>query len=140
MRTPVTLIASCLTLLSACNEARAPNAQQTSTGEEAGSSAIVTPVPGSDPTMQVPVGPPPAGSTDPATPALRNADTCGAAKALARLNSLPSKDTLTAIRDDVGHTRVRVIQPGTAVTMDYVPNRLNVEIGTDGRIKSIRCG
>ena len=36
--------------------------------------------------------------------------------------------------------RVRVIEPGAAVTMDHVPNRLNVEIGADGRIKSVRCG
>lgn len=140
MRLSITIITACAALLSACNEAKAPDTQQTSTGEEVGLSAVVTPVPDSDPTMQVPVGPPPAGATDPATPALRNADTCGAAKAQARLNSLPSKDILTAIRDDVGHTRIRVIAPGTVVTMDYVPNRLNVEIGPDGRIKSIRCG
>lgn len=140
MRTSLTLLASCAALLSACNEAKAPNAQQTSTGEEAGAAEVVTPVPGNDPTMQVPVGPPPAGATDPATPAMRTADNCGAAKAQARVNSLPSKDILAAIRDDIGHTRIRVIQPGTAVTMDYAPNRLNVEVGADGRIKSIRCG
>lgn len=35
---------------------------------------------------------------------------------------------------------VRVIHPGEAVTMDFNPGRLNVEIGTDGRIVAIRCG
>lgn len=139
MRMSLAIFASCAALLSACNEARAPSAQQTETGEDT-TAAVVTPVPGNEPTMQVPVGPPPAGATDPAAPAMRTADTCGAAKAQVRVNSLPSKDILAAIRDDIGHNRIRVIEPGTAVTMDYVPNRLNIEIGTDGRIKTIRCG
>lgn len=33
----------------------------------------------------------------------------------------------------------RVINPGDAVTMDFNPERLNVEIGTDGRIAKIGC-
>lgn len=36
--------------------------------------------------------------------------------------------------------RVRVIRPGMAVTMDYSPVRLNIEIGTDGRIARLYCG
>ena len=33
----------------------------------------------------------------------------------------------------------RVIGPGDAVTMDFRPDRMNVEIGTDGRIAKIGC-
>lgn len=33
----------------------------------------------------------------------------------------------------------RVIGPGDAVTMDYRPDRLNVETGTDHRIAKIAC-
>ena len=33
----------------------------------------------------------------------------------------------------------RVIEPGQAVTMDYRADRLNVEIGKDGRIGRIGC-
>ncbi len=33
----------------------------------------------------------------------------------------------------------RIIQPGSAVTMDYRPNRLNVEISTNQRIEKISC-
>ncbi len=33
----------------------------------------------------------------------------------------------------------RVIEPGQAVTMDYRADRLNVEIGTDGRISKVGC-
>nr|WP_290428545.1 I78 family peptidase inhibitor [Defluviimonas salinarum] len=35
---------------------------------------------------------------------------------------------------------VRVVHPDEAVTMDYNPGRLNVEIGADGMIAAIRCG
>jgi hypothetical protein len=35
---------------------------------------------------------------------------------------------------------VRIIRPGMAVTMDYSPTRLNIEIGTDGRILRLSCG
>ena len=33
----------------------------------------------------------------------------------------------------------RVIQPGQAITADFRPDRLNVEIGKDGRIGRIGC-
>lgn len=35
---------------------------------------------------------------------------------------------------------VRILRPGMAVTMDYSPTRLNIEIGTDGRILRLSCG
>ena len=35
---------------------------------------------------------------------------------------------------------VRVIHPGDMVTMDYLPARLNVDIGSDGRIARLHCG
>ncbi|HRO14639.1 MAG TPA: I78 family peptidase inhibitor [Paracoccus sp. (in: a-proteobacteria)] len=33
----------------------------------------------------------------------------------------------------------RVIEPGQPVTMDYRVDRLNIEIGTDGRIAKVAC-
>lgn len=33
----------------------------------------------------------------------------------------------------------RVISPGDAVTMDFRPDRMNIETGTDGRIAKIAC-
>lgn len=36
--------------------------------------------------------------------------------------------------------QVRVIRPGDAVTMDLRPERINFEIGTDGRIARVFCG
>lgn len=35
---------------------------------------------------------------------------------------------------------VRIIHPGTAVTMDYREDRLNIEIDAGGKISHIRCG
>jgi hypothetical protein len=34
----------------------------------------------------------------------------------------------------------RIILPGMAVTMDFQPERLNVEIGSDDRIARVFCG
>ncbi|MBT8410992.1 MAG: hypothetical protein KJP02_04245 [Octadecabacter sp.] len=35
--------------------------------------------------------------------------------------------------------QVRIIRPGMAVTADYRPERINFDIGEDGRIRSIYC-
>lgn len=67
-------------------------------------------------------------------------DACGAGKLTDYLNRLPTTDVDASIRQTVGHDRIRTIKPGDAVTMDFRPDRLNIEIGEDGRIKRIRCG
>jgi hypothetical protein len=43
-------------------------------------------------------------------------------------------------RAHAGAMRSRVVRPGEPVTMDSDPLRLNVELGTDGRIHRLRCG
>lgn len=35
---------------------------------------------------------------------------------------------------------VRVIEPGMAVTMDYSPSRLNIELDAAGKITRVYCG
>lgn len=35
---------------------------------------------------------------------------------------------------------LRVIGPGMAVTMDYSPDRLNIDVGEDGLITRLWCG
>jgi len=37
-------------------------------------------------------------------------------------------------------TTVRVIYPGMAVTMDYQPQRLNIEVDEDKTISRVSCG
>lgn len=37
-------------------------------------------------------------------------------------------------------TRLRVIRPGDAVTMDFREDRLNIELDGGGRVRALRCG
>lgn len=39
-----------------------------------------------------------------------------------------------------GATRLQWINPGMAVTMDFRPERLRIQLGANGRIESLRCG
>ncbi len=61
-------------------------------------------------------------------------DACGAAE-LADMVGEP-KTILDVMKFAVP---VRVIEPGTAVTADYSPERLNFEIAEDGTIAKIAC-
>lgn len=68
-------------------------------------------------------------------------DTCGADKVAERwLNALPTADVKAAIAKAVGERTIRYYGEGDAITMDFSPQRLNVELGKDGRIKLFRCG
>jgi hypothetical protein len=60
---------------------------------------------------------------------------CGALD-LQYLVGAPARD-LDAIRFN---KPVRVIYPGTAVTMDYSADRLNFEVDRSGRISRVSCG
>jgi len=68
------------------------------------------------------------------------ADECNADKLGRWLNLIPTPEVKDAIREAVGHDRIRYIEPGSVVTMDLRPDRLSVETGEDGRIKLFRCG
>lgn len=68
------------------------------------------------------------------------ADECGADKLGQFLNLLPTSDAMAKIEQAVGHRRIRTIKPGDVVTMEFRAERLNLEIGVDGRIKRFRCG
>ena len=60
---------------------------------------------------------------------------CGAAD----LQDLVGRDAAVLQTMRFGQT-VRIIRPGMAVTMDYVPERLNIEIDGNERIVAVRCG
>ena len=84
-----------------------------------------------------PSGPCPIQDAAPVPPA---ADTCRAGQLGRYLGALPTADVIAAISGMAGAQNVRTIRPGDAVTMDYRENRLNVELGEDGRIRRLRCG
>lgn len=62
------------------------------------------------------------------------ADTCGIVR-FAHLIGRPASEIDRAALPP--HTRV--ITPDMAVTMDYSAQRLNIMVGTDGRVGSMRC-
>ena len=65
---------------------------------------------------------------------------CGADKLANWRNVLPTDEVKAKIAATVGERPIRYIAPGDAVTLDFSPSRLNVELGEDGRIKLFRCG
>ena len=79
----------------------------------------------------------PADSTEPA-PAPAD-DKCNAAR-VADVVGQPYNDALLArVKAAVGHDVIRPIRPGQPVTMDYREERLNIEIGADGKVVRVYC-
>ncbi|WP_254216473.1 I78 family peptidase inhibitor [Tabrizicola sp. TH137] len=81
----------------------------------------------------VPSSPPYAGDPGPVSGGGVNA--CGALD-LQYLVGAPARD-LEAIQFN---KPVRVIYPGSAVTMDFNPERLNFEVDRAGRVARVTCG
>ena len=80
-----------------------------------------------------PVSPAPsAGSADAATP---GQDSCG----LAAHQNLIGMDE-SAIDRSTLPARSRIICFGCMATMDYVPERLTIQIGPGHKVASLRCG
>ena len=65
---------------------------------------------------------------------------CGADKLDRWLNVLPTDTVKADIAAQVGERPIRYYTQGDPVTLDFIPSRLNVELGKDGRIKLFRCG
>lgn len=97
------------------------------------------PLPTTHPAPPSPSAQPGPGTTTRPSPEPADSE-CGAEKLGDYVNQLPSTEAMARIQTAVGHDRIRTIRPGDAVTMDFRPDRLNVEIGPDGRIKLFRCG
>lgn len=71
---------------------------------------------------------------DPA-PTAPEADSCGASA----YQDLAGQDAQVLERILILR-QVRMIRPNTPVTADYWPDRLNFEVGADGRIFRVFCG
>jgi hypothetical protein len=131
--------------LTACNRAEAPAGTDTNAASE---SPVITPSPASstapatppaDATATTAVVPSPTATARAEEPA--SGDDCGANLVTARwLNALPTADVKSSIAKAVGERPIRYYGQGDAITMDFSPQRLNVELGNDGRIKLFRCG
>ena len=69
-----------------------------------------------------------------------SADTCQAAPARSFIGQPDLPATRAALAMAIGTSAIRWIKPGSAVTQDSQPGRLNVIVVEDGRIGSLRCG
>jgi len=79
---------------------------------------------------------PPAGTPAPPTAEAQ----CGAAKVQGYLGQKETEPLLAEIGKAANPGTMRVIRPGSAVTMDYRPDRLDIETNLDRRITRLRCG
>ena len=79
----------------------------------------------------------PPAATTPSAPSVPppGSDTCSAAP----YSDLVGQDA-TALERVLIMRPVRVIRPGMVITMDFRPQRINFEIGTDSRIRRVYCG
>jgi len=78
-----------------------------------------------------------AESTPPPPPAME--PSCGADQLGSYVGQPASDEVIAAITAWRGDKPMRVIKPGMAVTMDYRPDRLNVQVDENGKIKGFTC-
>lgn len=76
--------------------------------------------------------PAPTGSLDPAMPSL--SDACGAAAHQGLIGQPADAWKAAGIKDTV-----RVIPAGSAITADYSPQRMNIELDEKNRISAVAC-
>lgn len=80
-----------------------------------------------------------ADATPPPEPPPSMEPSCGAEQYGAYVGQPASDEVIGAITQSRGDKAMRVVRPGQPVTMDYRPDRLNVQIGDDGKIKGFAC-
>lgn len=66
--------------------------------------------------------------------------TCGAKQMDIFVNGLSATEVRMNIANRAGNRPVRFYSEGDPLTMDHNPQRLNVELGKDMRIKRFWCG
>ncbi|CDO36369.1 MULTISPECIES: I78 family peptidase inhibitor [Novosphingobium] len=67
------------------------------------------------------------------------AESCGAEQLGAYVGQPANEEVLGLIRQWRGDNPIRVLKPGSAMTMDYRPNRLNVFLDDKGMIEKFGC-
>ncbi len=83
---------------------------------------------------------------EPSTPAMsrpvaaETGDECGAGQLADLIGKSASPAVRARIAATAGSGRARIYTTGDALTMDYSPQRLNVELDQAGRIAKISCG
>lgn len=75
----------------------------------------------------------------PAPPPVDENVDCGAGALSAYVGVKATDEVIATIRQWRGDNPVRVLKPGSAMTMDYRPGRLNVSLDDQGRIGKFFC-
>lgn len=65
---------------------------------------------------------------------------CNASGTAVFIGQRRSPETGTAILAATGSSQLRWVTPGMMVTMEFLPTRVTVHVGEDGRITRIVCG
>jgi hypothetical protein len=65
---------------------------------------------------------------------------CGDGKVAGLVGKVWSESLRAETQKTSRAAALRVIAPGTVVTMDYRPDRLNIETDDQGRVTRLRCG
>ncbi|MGO1069804.1 I78 family peptidase inhibitor [Lysobacter sp. CA199] len=65
---------------------------------------------------------------------------CNAEAARWAIGRAPDEATVERARTETGSRDVRVLKPGMAATMDFRPDRLNIDVNERGAITGLRCG
>lgn len=73
-------------------------------------------------------------------PAAPAAHDCSAEAVPGLLGKPASAERVEQARQQSGAKRVRVLAPADAVTLDYNPQRLNIDIDEAGLIRRLSCG
>lgn len=75
----------------------------------------------------------------PAPPPASEAVDCGAGALASYVGVAASDAVIATIHQWRGNNPVRVLKPGSAMTMDFRPGRLNVFLDDQGRIEKFTC-
>jgi len=65
---------------------------------------------------------------------------CGAGMLQSYIGYKATSDIVAGLREWRAEHKVRVIGPGQAVTMDYLPDRLNIQVDEANTIRKFTCG
>jgi hypothetical protein len=83
---------------------------------------------------------PPAAEQGTSTPPPSAAEDCDATKAQWAVGEPESADLLERARVAAGAKTARFLRPNQIITMEYSSSRLNLHLGTQGVVGSVRCG
>lgn len=83
-----------------------------------------------------------AQETQPAPPAepAGDATSCDATQAQWTVGKAVSEAEIEQARKDAGAEQVRTLKPGQMTTMEYLANRLNLDLDDKGVVTAARCG